>query len=184
MTEKAKIIVRILIVNVIAWGTIGGVLFLLYWSTYHVTPPKPPSDEELLAIESRFAEMRPLLESVVAFESRAEWKRLRAVRDSLVRNQDFDGLAAIQKDFDEHDRQVARLLRGVRPTPSRVDASSDSLIYVPMLSRRGRGASAPWVHAGLVFAREWPANATKRLDGHWFVYSDVSELAWLRGGPD
>lgn len=187
MTGKAKVVAWIVIVNVVAWGA----LYFLYDLTYHVKPPNPPSQEELHAIETRFPQVRATLERIVAFEARSEWRTLRAIRDSLARSGDFDGLALLQTQFDEHDRQIEKVLREVRPPlpradarVRRVDARSESLIYVPMLARRGRGAGAPWVYAGYVYASGWAPDATQRLDEHWSVYSDVKELSWGAGASD
>jgi len=116
VTGKAKIVAWIVIVNVVAWGA----LYFLYDLTYHVKPPNPPSQEELHAIETRFPQVRATLERIVAFEARSEWRTLRAIRDSLARSGDFDGLALLQTQFDEHDRQIEKVLREVVSVQSRV----------------------------------------------------------------
>jgi hypothetical protein len=167
MTAK-RIIVSAIVVGLLALT----VALVMMW---YPTAPGPPSQADLDRLESRFTVLRSTLEEIVAFEQREKGYRLATAQ--WIEDIPNEARSKAHAEYAAYEARQARLLAGTRPRIKRVDALSDSLIYIWAWERRGYGFDAGWAFAGYAYSTrplaQGARSSRKHLVGSWYLVSTV-----------
>jgi len=140
-------------------------------------PPHPPTTAEFQFVVRNFDTIRPSLDSLVLTVREL---RRRGFTDSQV-----ESTLAVPDTSSDRQPQPPYGLPRFRAF-GKVIAISDSLIYVPVIVRRGTGPSAGWAICGYVSSHTYPASFPEggpgaqaykgkyeRLAGEWYAFSMV-----------